>query len=92
MKPTCPAACSLKEAMNQHKESQAQTEEFRMALEQFSPAKLRKILVHATFLYYRQQGFGKFSTWVEMAERRRVLYFIWGAFERLDHGGGQEVK
>ena len=84
MKPTCPTACPLKEAINQHRESEAQTEEVRQILEQLSPINLRRALAGVTYLYYRQQGLAKFSTWIEMAERRQVLCFIWGFFEKLD--------
>ena len=85
MKPTCPTSCPLKQRMNQHRESDAQIEEIQWTLEQLSPFGRRQALAHATFLYYRNKGLAKFSTWLEMLERRRVLYFIWGILVRLDY-------
>ena len=84
MKPTCPSSCPLKQAMDRHKESEAQIEEFRWTMEQLSPVFRRRALAVLTFLYYRQQGLARPSTWIEMAEKQRVLYFIWGLLERLD--------
>ena len=84
MKPTCPTACPLKRVMEQHKESAARSEEMERILEQLDPASRRQVLAYVTFLYYRHLGLTKFSTWIEMEERQRVLYFIWGFFEKLD--------
>lgn len=84
MKPTCPNACPLKEAMNQHREDEERNKEIRWTWEQLSPFARRQVLAHANFLYYRHKGLTKFSTWREMAEQQRVLYFVWGCFERID--------
>jgi hypothetical protein len=84
MKPTCPTACPLKQRMNQHKEAEEGNEEFRELLNEMTPFQRRQTLAFATFAYYKYKGFAKFSTWIEMLERQRVLYFIWGFFVRID--------
>jgi hypothetical protein len=84
MKPTCPNTCPLKQRMDQHKKSEETIEKLRWTMEQLSPFEQHKVLAHTTFLFYRHKGLTKFSTWLEMLERRQVLYFIWGFFERID--------
>jgi hypothetical protein len=84
MKPTCPTACPLKQKIDEHKQGEAALDEIRWMMEQASPFERFRMLTVATFAYYKYKGFAKLSTWIEMFERQRVLYFIWGFFERID--------
>jgi hypothetical protein len=81
MKPTCPTTCPLKQTIDQHKRSVALEEEFLWTLEQRTPFERRRVLAIVTYAYYKLQGFAKLSTWIEILEQQRVLFFIWGFFE-----------
>jgi hypothetical protein len=83
MKPTCPTACPLKQKIEEHKRGEAQTDELKWIFDQATPFERYRLLAVANFMYYQHKGLTKFSTWIEMLERQRVLFFIWGSFERL---------
>jgi hypothetical protein len=84
MKPTCPIACPLKKKIEEQKRSEETLDEIRELYDEATPFQRQELLALANFLYYRHKGLTQFSTWIEMFERQRILYFIWGFFVKID--------
>ena len=78
MKLTCPISCPVKQRKEQH---EALTE----VLEKLNPKRREQALAMVTYLLYREQGFAKLSTWLDVVRNRDILYTFWGFFVSLDH-------
>jgi hypothetical protein len=85
MKPTCPAACPLKQKVERQKIYNATNVEALEMFEQMSPFYKRRAMAVLVYIYFRDKGFGKLSTWIKILESKQVLYFVWGFLERVDN-------
>ena len=85
MKPTCPNACPLKQKLNEKKRSNEIMEEIEWNMEQITDFQKRQMLAVANFLLFRHKGAARISTWLDMINRQRVLYTMWGFFVYADN-------